>query len=84
MAENDSQEDKGQNSKNPLVIDFNVIEDGQPHWLSGIRNPEKNPKPNRTPEEQDILNFFLRAEGQEYVDKFAESLLHQARIAGDL
>jgi hypothetical protein len=40
--------------------------------------------PTRTAEEQDLLDFFVRERGQAYVDRFAESILEQARAMGDL
>jgi hypothetical protein len=35
--------------------------------------------PKYTSEEQEILDFVARSRGQEYVDKFAELILGQAR-----
>lgn len=44
----------------------------------------ETPRPQRTPEEQAILDVVARSRGQEFADKFAELILAQAREIGDL
>lgn len=52
---------------------------------SGGRNRPAIPgRPPRTPEEQSILDVVARSRGQAYVDRWAESILAQARQIGDL
>jgi hypothetical protein len=44
--------------------------------------PISGTPPKRTADEQDLLSFFVRERGQAYVDRFAESILEQARRVG--
>lgn len=41
-------------------------------------------RPPRTREEQSVLDVVARRLGQPYVDRWAESILAQARAIGDL
>ncbi len=42
------------------------------------------PLPTRTPDEADLLRLMIRNKGQAYTDRWAESLLDQARQIGEL
>lgn len=46
--------------------------------------PTRTAKPNRTPEEQRILDLVAPDEGQEFADANAELVLEQAREIGEL
>ena len=51
--------------------------------LSYGYNFARTPSP-RTPDEQSILDMVARRKGRDYVERWAESILDQARAFGDL
>jgi len=51
--------------------------------LSYGYNFARTPTP-RTPDEQSILDMVARRKGREYVERWADSILNQARAIGDL
>jgi hypothetical protein len=40
--------------------------------------------PLRTPAEQEVLDYMVRCRGQAYVDQWAELILAQARMIGEV
>jgi hypothetical protein len=76
--------------------DSPVLHPGKPKFMDPENGgPCVNPAPStttlanatpppRTPDEQTILNVMVRSHAQAYVDKWAESILAQARAIGDL